>query len=287
MIINTPVDRGNEIEVVKNTLGYTVGKNLLKPVGKSWTNQDVQLTQNDDGSVTLNGTATGYGSFIIAEASTISLPYGEYILSGCPEGGSASTYDMCVWVNDNYNKFYDYGDGVNFTLDSDNHIYRIYIDVIKGQTYDNLTFYPMIRKAHITDDTYEPYKEDVDTRLNDVDTRLNTVESDLEWKLYGEIQGGTNVILPSEWNELNLVTAIYNSSNKRNMLFRTKIDKTELMLYKNKLSQDVIQLNDYPVGNASSTALEVSGDNNFEIIISGNKLSSLYASSYKSSIYYR
>ena len=39
------------------------------------------------------------------------------------------------------------------------------ISVAPGKQVENLTFYPMLRYAEITDDTYEPYKPSVEERL--------------------------------------------------------------------------------------------------------------------------
>jgi hypothetical protein len=39
------------------------------------------------------------------------------------------------------------------------------IYIAKGTTVTNLKFYPMIRSADIIDSTYEPYVDDIDTRL--------------------------------------------------------------------------------------------------------------------------
>ena len=36
---------------------------------------------------------------------------------------------------------------------------------MSGTTVENLTFYPMLRKASIEDATYEPYREPVSERL--------------------------------------------------------------------------------------------------------------------------
>lgn len=40
--------------------------------------------------------------------------------------------------------------------------YNIDIRIQSNYACDNLTFYPMIRKADIEDDTYEPYIENLD-----------------------------------------------------------------------------------------------------------------------------
>jgi hypothetical protein len=209
MIINTPVDRGNEIEVVKNTLGYTVGKNLLENTATTTTIKGVTCTVNDDGSVTLNGTATG-GHVNFSIKGNFYLPNGEYILSGCPKGGTTSTYYLALY--DGKKTCNDIGEGGTFVV-NDNILEFVRIVVLNGQTVNNLTFYPMIRKASITDDTYEPCSG------VDVDTRLNSI---LEWKLVGSVTGKTTVNLPSTFRELYIEVEVVDSTNTT-MHFSTAI----------------------------------------------------------------
>lgn len=132
-------------------------KNLLPNTATTQTINGVTFTVNDDGSVTVNGTATGSNADfnIIATASGALdfLPSGDYILSGCPSGGSWSSYNLQVenagaWVGDN-------GEGGTFTRSSSGED-RVRIHVATGTTVSNLTFYPMIRPAG-TGDTYVPY----------------------------------------------------------------------------------------------------------------------------------
>lgn len=79
-----------------------------------------------------------------------------YILSGCPSGGSSSTYSVRVTYNDGTEKYYeDYGNGLEFT--NTGNLVRIQVIVANGYTANNLTFYPMLRLASDPDDTYQPY----------------------------------------------------------------------------------------------------------------------------------
>ena len=215
MINNIPVDRKNEIEVVKDTLGYTpypASKNLLENTATSKTTNGITYTVNDDGSVIANGTATAVQVGININPNTRWLPEGEYILSGCPEGGSIDTYCLRIVDGTTNGTIVDYGEGVRFTSNGEND-YTVQILVMKKDVkVENLTFYPMIRKADVTDDTYEMYyeaKEDVDTRFNDVDTRLNSVKSDiasvLEWKTLTSFSTSEKIFTPpSNYSEICL-----------------------------------------------------------------------------------
>ena len=129
-------------------------KNLLHTTAKSQTVNGVTFTVNDDGSVTANGTATNAMAFPIGD---VALSAGSYKLSGCPSGGSTGTYYLYSTLTDG-TKNLDKGNSVpvNTTTDTNS---LIQIGIMSGITFNNLTFYPMIRLASDSDDTYEPYYE--------------------------------------------------------------------------------------------------------------------------------
>lgn len=149
------------IEGVDDLEVTVTGKNLLGGF-ETKTVSAVTFTVNDDGSVTANGTATADGFIKIY----VTLTAGKYILSGCPSNGSTARYSLELYCNSKW--FYDYGNGLNFTLNEETSC-SVAVLVRKGQTVNNLTFYPMIRKAEIADNTYEPYKSQTIT-LSDVPT---------------------------------------------------------------------------------------------------------------------
>lgn len=127
------------------------GKNLLKNTTKSQTINGVTFTVNDDGSITANGTATAIAEFRIA--TNFVCEY-DAILSGCT-GGSSTTYRLQYYSGDGSFAVNNY-DGDNQISGGKTGNIRIYI--VAGVTV-NTTFYPMIRIASETDDTYEPYYE--------------------------------------------------------------------------------------------------------------------------------
>ena len=134
----------------------TCGKNLLKNTVTTKTSNGVTFTVNEDGSVTVNGTATTDTQLTLN--SNLVLQAGKYILSGCPTNGSPSTYRM--WANNTTTgeNLTEYGKGVSFTVKKETR-FIIPIKIHTGVTATNLTFYPMIRPAEIEDATYEPYTE--------------------------------------------------------------------------------------------------------------------------------
>ena len=133
---------------------HRVRKNLLQNTVTSTTVNGVAFTANSDGSVTCNGTANGGTALFWVPA--ITLPAGQYSINGCPAGGTENTtYKILILANNAW-LTNDKGSGANFTLTETSTV-SVRIAIYNGYTCNNLTFYPMIRKADIEDDTYEPY----------------------------------------------------------------------------------------------------------------------------------
>lgn len=110
--------------------------------------------------VNVNGTATE-NAYMVFDNTRVHAKNAEYIGSGCPVGGSDTTYFMQFNYSDadgSIKGVRDIGNGVKYTDMSDAFVNReVYIFVVKGASVSNLKFCPMIRSASITDDTYEPY----------------------------------------------------------------------------------------------------------------------------------
>jgi len=149
---------------------YTAGRNLLDNIQSQESSEisGVTFTKNSDGSIGVNGTSTA------AEGSTSAyllwsraatgnlarrLPAGSYVLSGCPAGGSTTTFWMRAQCTRNGSLVAlgtDTGSGVTFTV-QDGDALQIQISVASGATADNLTFFPMVRLASDTNAAYEQY----------------------------------------------------------------------------------------------------------------------------------
>lgn len=140
------------------------GKNLLPNTATSQTINGVTFTVNEDGSVTCNGTASDIVIYVIS-SKAFSLPVGRYELNGAPaEGGQNYNFKLDVRVSTN--EYYsDTGNGGQFSILQGKPITLCRIVIYSGYTCNNLTFYPMIRKADIEDDTYEPYHAPVTTPI--------------------------------------------------------------------------------------------------------------------------
>jgi len=170
--------------------GYRVpvtveGKNLLQNTATSQTINGVTFTVNANGSVTCNGQATRVIYF--AFNSSFTLPVGEFVLTGCPTGGGDSSYRMYIQTDNlSPQKFYtDTGNGVTIDNTNAGTVYSARILIVNGYSCNNLTFYPMIRKADIEDDTYEPYHAPITTPIY-LPEQIRKVGSEAEYIDYGE-----------------------------------------------------------------------------------------------------
>lgn len=131
--------------------------------GITWTVND------DDGTVTANGTATARSEFAIRSRlmESFKLPVGEYLLSGCAPNGGSGRWAMATYYttpsNTGANLVFDYGltgdRPLNITNEMMSQYFTIGISLViqSGVTADNLVFKPMIRLAEDTDDTYQPH----------------------------------------------------------------------------------------------------------------------------------
>ena len=144
----------------KNLLVYPYTQTTRESNGITW-------TDNGDGTITANGEASADSTFLcsgwsIADGSTPIDASTSYILTGSPEGASASTYFCaCRTYTEEQTPSSstgtlrrDTGDGATFS----GAVYvSVYLAVKSGQTVENLTFRPMLRLASDTDASYEPY----------------------------------------------------------------------------------------------------------------------------------
>ena len=133
-------------------------KNLFPITAISQTIGGVTFTVNGDGTVTANGTKTNSDWFILSENNH--LDAGAYTLSdglpddttGCrliiaPEQSlGAAIMTTTTGVRTQTKTFTAAQTGLYYA-----------IRIASGETVNNLTFKPMIRRAEITDSTYVPY----------------------------------------------------------------------------------------------------------------------------------
>lgn len=133
------IDSGDKNLLPFNNLDTIKAQNT----GGTWANNvythnsGIAFTINDDFSITVNGTATGSnGVLVLSEPGGFSIEEGNWVLSGCPEGGSTTAYNISIAATAS-----DTGASVQFTSCLAK-LVRLYI--IEGTTISNLTFKPMV-----------------------------------------------------------------------------------------------------------------------------------------------
>lgn len=155
----------SNITINKTTLGYQK-KNLLNNANVTKTAGGVTFTVNSDKSVSLSGTSTSQ-VFLYFDFDEQLINNQKVILSGCPSGGNSNTYALAVrYYNESGAERYAFDTGSEITVTPAD-MMQIILVIRAGVNTDGLTFYPMLRYADVIDDTYEPYVDDVDTRITD------------------------------------------------------------------------------------------------------------------------
>lgn len=141
------------LETVKLIEGSTVKTTNLIPYpyeGNITTVNGVTYTNNNNGSVTINGTATGgIATFMLcSDASKMNLISGTtYIVSG----------RHCIFAYTNESGSTQYvGNGNTFTWDSTYTFVSVYLQMNEGQSETNLVVYPMLNEGR-TASPYMPY----------------------------------------------------------------------------------------------------------------------------------
>jgi hypothetical protein len=133
-------------------------KNLYKPTNPSTSNMEVQFTVNNDGTVSVSGTASPSAS-VFRTGNWTCAKSGTYVVSGCPEGGSwapnPNKYRIRTAVNNTWSGD-DTGTGILLNL-TEGDVIEIQINTAIGLDATGLVFKPMIRDASIEDSTYVPY----------------------------------------------------------------------------------------------------------------------------------
>ena len=130
------------LETVKKIQGATVKTTNLIPFpyeGTTTTVNGVTFTNNNNGSVTINGTATGFATFMFcADADKMNLVAGETYYFTCAHG--------VLSYHDADGTHYIFA-GSSFTWGTGWTFVSIYIQLNAGESETNLTVYPMLNEG--------------------------------------------------------------------------------------------------------------------------------------------
>ena len=135
---------GNSVSLSRGAVieAFRSGENLLSEpyIDSTKVENGITFTDNGDGTITANGTATADATYNVKVFKT--TPDDSFVLVGCPVGGSASTYYIAY---EGYGR--DYGNGVMW--DGSREFWDTVIIVIKkGTKVSNLKFAPQINNIN-------------------------------------------------------------------------------------------------------------------------------------------
>ena len=125
----------------------------------------ITFTNNGDGTITANGTATKLTVYKILPSNPetfVDYPAGKYIFSGCPSGGSLSTYCINFAASSTFTGYDDIMDandiGAGKLCSAPNGMKRIFAKIIinPNTVCNNLVFKPQLELG-TTATEYEPY----------------------------------------------------------------------------------------------------------------------------------
>lgn len=149
-LTDTATKRLDSLVIKGNTVqNSTEGLNLINCTPKTTTINGITMVNNGDGTYTVNGTATDDFDIALAPYTTKQNIY--YTLSGCPSGGSKTTYYLDP-------RGYEYDTGRGITIINQNEDFSNYIRIVikKDVTVNNLLFKPMFNEGQ-TAQPFEPY----------------------------------------------------------------------------------------------------------------------------------
>lgn len=170
--------------------GY-YSRNLLNPTLKTTTSNGITCTDNEDGTYTLNGTATADTTFVFKTNTNINAGLK---LLGCPSNGSDKTYQIIAFGTGGTIR--DLGDGIIASAEISNA--TIQAIVRNGYTCNNLIFKPMLVDATVYPNaTYNNFQQYVPSNADISDSIIDSLSEITVATEEGLIAGALAV------NELN------------------------------------------------------------------------------------
>ena len=167
------------------------------------TTNGITFTNNGDGTITGNGTATETADYLLA---TLNLSAGKYLIKGCPSGGNGGTYNLFFTNQGDFGQF-ETGNGLVTTLSSEGE-YEVNIRMSPNTQATNLVFKPQLidltafenatgKTINTVDDwnalypDFYPYVPTISP-----ETPLEIVPSGNKSKI---VSSGKNLMFPDDW----------------------------------------------------------------------------------------
>ncbi|MBQ4155291.1 MAG: hypothetical protein IJD90_00625, partial [Clostridia bacterium] len=188
LVLNDVDENESKIKLTgkPNTVVNSYGKNLLKQTNFKVTGSGVEITQNPDGTLTLNGTATsnlylylaGNGTNNSSENPFFGLPV-DTQLKGLPllKSGSINSTNcsfnfslskgkeniVIQHIKSGYKSF-----KITKDIATSERIRGIWLNAISGTEFNNTIIQPCVILNNLTDTTYEKYKEPTSVTLDSI-----------------------------------------------------------------------------------------------------------------------
>ena len=185
----SPVEHEMEVKASsKNLLSYPYYQTTREVSG-------ITFTDNGDGTITVNGTATANAQFlIIASSQEYYLKKGIYTVSGCPSGGDKGGY--AIW----FTGARDTGTGATF--EHGGGLFYINITISAGTTVQNLTFKPQLEED-TTATAYTPFINVNEAKL--LKQGGNLFDMNLFYKKVGAINPDGSLTVSASYVYQNIV----------------------------------------------------------------------------------
>ena len=166
-ILDSNKDTQNVIKDQFNSCRDSV--NLLPSNNTTQTINGLTFTHNDDGTITINGTATASYLYRI-NSSNITLPSGTYTFS--LDNVLPSNSNITLWRDTSTGIISFSGPSKTFTASTTFNLFRIVIHYNEGATFDNFVIKPMLVKGTSTAE-YEQYGQHICSNKLDEQTKTS------------------------------------------------------------------------------------------------------------------
>ena len=209
--------------------------NLLPNTMTTQTISGIDFTVENDGTIEASGTSSDYTWSAYVNETGVSLPAGSYTLSGCPSGGSSTTYRLQAFAGDPSSPTLtsnDYGSGASFTLSAEATV-KVRM-LIKGSI--DATFSPMIRATSIEDDTYMEYN----VPPGEIEFSTINLEEEKDLVNTGDVETGFSIYLKARGPVTN--PTIYNSETNEYIKLNITMAEGDVIFINTRKKQKTIQL---------------------------------------------
>ena len=170
------------------------GKNLIEPLMENSTRNGITVTNNGDGSFTVNGTATSTASFRLNQSTANGMDNlksykGKYYLSLRDANGNKNPQGLMLFLVQSSDWENYLGSATKPTADIDVSGSFVYLHVSVGESFSNFVIYPQLEVGSSMTNWEEPIMSPLEITLN---TPLRAIPvTDPSYATYTDVNGQT------------------------------------------------------------------------------------------------